>query len=238
MVSFLSDTVLMSNVALKEDDIMWKRAEDKPGVYAITCVNGKTYVGGSHSVLKRLGGYAKRRGKNFPNKLMRADVEELGFEAFTVNVLCYCELQELKEKEAVYASQLKSHRSEGGYNVCRGTGQVTNRLDKRCTPEARLKLSEIFKGKKNTEEQKLRISASLKQAYVEGRHRLINDEETKAKISATVTETLKDPERLEKCRYWKGKKHSDEHRKNVSEKIKEWWQKRKSRESDIDSERH
>lgn len=102
---------------------LMKRAkiEDKPGIYKITNIKtNKCYIGKSTKVKQRLIDHIKGSvgiSTIADQKIHHAMLEE-GLWNWTFECICYCEKDQLNEKEKYYISFFKSQ--EWGYNVMSG----------------------------------------------------------------------------------------------------------------------
>lgn len=84
------------------------------GIYKITNkINGKTYVGQSTNISKRLSEHKKKR-------ILTIDdyINFLGVENFEFSILEECSEEELNEKEQFYIQQYNSQKN--GYNIQKG----------------------------------------------------------------------------------------------------------------------
>ncbi len=90
-----------------------------PGVYGIQCAeNGKSYIGSSKSVRKRMYYHYDllRKNKHW-NRHLQKDWNLYGEAAFTRNILERCEPELLLEKELKWMEFLNSTSIEKGYNT-------------------------------------------------------------------------------------------------------------------------
>lgn len=96
-------------------------AEDKPGIYKITNVKtNKCYVGKSTKVRQRLIDHIKGSLgiSTISDQLIHHAMLEEGLWNWTFEVVCYCDKDELGDKEKFYIENYKSR--EYGYNIAAG----------------------------------------------------------------------------------------------------------------------
>lgn len=106
-------------------DGTFKRAniEDKPGIYKITNINsGKCYIGKSTNVKKRIADHFKSSIgiKTIADQAVHHEIWKTGFWNWTIEVIIYCEKEQLNELEKYYIDFFKSQ--EFGYNKNVGGG--------------------------------------------------------------------------------------------------------------------
>jgi group I intron endonuclease len=140
-----------------------KSLPELPGVYKITSPTGNVYIGESHNLKQRCKSYL------YPNKVkkQRAIYNSLilyGVESHNIEILEFCDLIDLKEKERYYQEKYDSVKN--GLN-CFYT--KTDLQTKRHSDETKKIMSEKskgvknhFYGKKHTKESLLKISESSK----------------------------------------------------------------------------
>ena len=91
--------------------------EDKPGIYKITNLdNGKAYIGKSTNIKKRLADHFKASiGLNSISwQAVHDEILKLGFWNWTIEVVTYCDKEQLNELEKYYIDFFKTQ--EYGYN--------------------------------------------------------------------------------------------------------------------------
>lgn len=97
--------------------------KDEPGIYKITNINtNKSYIGKATSCKKRLSDHLKGAcGMTTvaDQQIHHAIVEE-GFNNWTFEVICYCEKEQLNERERFYIAEF--HGLDWGYNRNAGGG--------------------------------------------------------------------------------------------------------------------
>lgn len=143
------------------------------GIYCYTNkINNKKYVGQSQNLAKRIG----RHGCNFrcsvwentsprENKPLWQAVKKYGIDNFYLEILEYCSVDDLDEKEIYYIQYLGSHFSVNGYNLSFGGKTVRGAVR---TDESRRKMSKAQMGKKRSKEHRDNISKgniSKKRSY-------------------------------------------------------------------------
>lgn len=84
------------------------------GIYA-WCLDGVyKYVGKSHNLEQRM--YDKHKD----SPILKNAIRKYGYDSFEKIVICYCEIEELNEKEIFFIKEFKTHRDFGGYNLTKG----------------------------------------------------------------------------------------------------------------------
>ena len=97
--------------------------EDKPGIYKITNLDsGKCYIGKSTNVKKRITDHFKSSIgiKTIADQAVHHEIWKTGFWNWTIEVIIYCEKEQLNELEKYYIDFFKSQ--EFGYNKNVGGG--------------------------------------------------------------------------------------------------------------------
>ena len=97
--------------------------EDKPGIYKITSIDsGKCYIGKSTNVKKRIADHFKSSIgiKTIADQAVHHEIWKTGFWNWTIEVIIYCEKEQLNELEKYYIDFFKSQ--EFGYNKNIGGG--------------------------------------------------------------------------------------------------------------------
>ena len=97
--------------------------EDKPGIYKITNINnGKCYIGKSTNVKKRIADHFKSSIglTSIAHQEIHDAIYKLGFWNWTIEIITYCEKEQLSELEKYYIDFFKSQ--EFGYNKNVGGG--------------------------------------------------------------------------------------------------------------------
>lgn len=129
------------------------------GIYKIiNKIDGKIYVGQTQNYHKRKQKHlaALRANSHFNTHLQRA-FNKYGEKAFEISLLCECEIEELDRLEVEWISALRCADREYGYNLMYG-GQVFRSF----TPEIRMRMSMVNRGKKFSKEHRRHISESQK----------------------------------------------------------------------------
>ena len=101
----------------------FKRAciEDKPGIYKITNIdNGKCYIGKSTNIKKRITDHFKSSIgiKTIADQAVHHEIWKTGFWNWTIEVIIYCDKEQLNELEKYYIDFFKSNNF--GYNKTNG----------------------------------------------------------------------------------------------------------------------
>jgi group I intron endonuclease len=139
------------------------------GIYVWKLSGIPKYVGKSMDVHQRMS------RNHHENKALHHAVTKYGLDAFEKEVVCYCEIDELNEKEEYYIRNLHTHRSENGYNLTWGgdgvgagedhplygvTGEAHPSWGRKHSQETLEKLSESHKGIRHSEEARQKIAAA------------------------------------------------------------------------------
>lgn len=165
------------------------------GIYCIeNKENGKKYVGQAVNIEKRWTQHRQklRAGTHYNDHLQRA-WNQYGESAFLFYVVELCDEQSLDAREIHYIDALSAF--ENGYNMTKGGDGTRGCLH---TDEYKERMRKIFTGRTFSEETLKKMSAAKKG---------IKQTETEARTAGRkiVSEKLK------------GRKHSEEHRRNNSE---------------------
>lgn len=91
--------------------------ENNPGIYKLTCLSDeKCYIGKSTDVKKRIQDHFKSVVgiKSIADQAVHHAILETGLWNWTIEILCYCDKDELSDKEKFYIDTFKSQ--EYGYN--------------------------------------------------------------------------------------------------------------------------
>ena len=97
--------------------------EDKPGIYKITNLDsGKCYIGKSTNVKKRITDHFKSSIgiKTIADQAVHHEIWKTGFWNWTIEIIIYCEKEQLNELEKYYIDFFKSQ--EFGFNKNVGGG--------------------------------------------------------------------------------------------------------------------
>ena len=95
--------------------------EDKPGIYKITNIDsGKCYIGKSTNVKKRITDHFKSSIgiKTIADQAVHHEIWKTGFWNWTIEIVIYCEKEQLNELEKYYIDFFKSNVF--GYNKTGG----------------------------------------------------------------------------------------------------------------------
>lgn len=171
----------------------------KCGVYAIkNRTNNKMYIGQSVNVRKRKSYHLwmLRENNHFNPKLQNA-FNKYGESNFEFTILETCKREELNNKEIQYIKQYNT--VEEGYNICEG-GEGS--LGRTLSEETKQKISNANIGRKQDEVAKKRKSEIMKELWKTAEYR-------------------KKMKQRPKPKPWnKGRKHTEEEKRNLSEKLK------------------
>lgn len=151
---------------------------NKIGIYKITNPKGKVYIGQSINIDQRIWMYKKGYCKKQP--LLFNSLNKYGFDNHVLSILLICKIEELNKYERLYIKKFKSNNKQFGLNLTcggqdywhhneetlkkmslaqRGNKKTLGRIQ---SQEEINKRVEKLKGKKRTEAQKAKMSASHK----------------------------------------------------------------------------
>lgn len=127
------------------------------GAYAIICQDGRAYVGGSKSIIRRWAGHKSLlSGKKHPNRKLQTAWIEQGSEAFTFVVLeIVSPNADLIAVEQKWIDTLDSAKT--GFNLAPNAGSS---LGHKLTAEMRQHLSDVRRGKPKSAAHRAAISVS------------------------------------------------------------------------------
>jgi group I intron endonuclease len=171
------------------------------GIYKIlNWTNGKVYVGSASYLRKRISDHKCQLIKNkHDNQYLQNAWNKYGEVNFTFSIIEHCSKDKLLEREQFWIDSFQSANEKFGYNIAKIAG---NTAGIRWTEEVRAKQIAARTGKKRPQEEKDKISASMK--GIKNRLGTKHNNQTKALMSAVHT----------------GIKHSEETRKKISENCK------------------
>lgn len=129
----------------------------KSGIYKITSPKNRVYIGQSVDISNRLNNYKIYKKYNSQTRLKNS-FNKYGIENHTFEVIEYCEIESLNERERYWQEH---------YDVLNVKGlncKYTTTLDKSgvLSEESKLKISESLLGSKRTLEQRQNMSKSQK----------------------------------------------------------------------------
>jgi group I intron endonuclease len=138
---------------------IFKENRGKSGIYRwINLVNGKSYIGSSVDLSKRLKNHLYSINSNI---LLQRAILKYGISSFSIQILEYCDKKQLISKEQFYLNLFKSE-----YNLKPTAGSL---LGYKHTPESIEKMSQSRLGEKNhffgkihSEETRMKISEAMK----------------------------------------------------------------------------
>ena len=184
----------------KHDPAAWKRC----GVYCIkNKINNKVYIGSSHNMYKRFRRHLNELRKNkHGNTHLQNAFLKYGEGNFYICIFDYCLEDSISLKEQFYMDLLGCTNISCGYNI---RPKADNRL---MAEETKKKLSVAHTGKKLSEETKKKLSYIRKgrPSYLKG-----------TKLSEGHKQKIKDNARTNPNYGFKGKKHTEESLKKISQ---------------------
>jgi group I intron endonuclease len=129
------------------------------GIYCIICtVTGAMYIGSAVDLSKRLSEHLFYSGKS--NDHLQKALSLYGLGSFKIQILEFCEIGVLEDREQFYLNWLFSQPAELRYNFC---PEVSTRLGTKHTEGAKQKISAALTGRTLSEETKLKMSVSHKE---------------------------------------------------------------------------
>lgn len=135
------------------------------GIYKITSPTGRIYIGESKDIYLRWGIYTQMNGNTKSQRKLWRSFKKYGVEKHIFEIIEECVFEELLCKERYWQDFYDV--LNGGLNCklteCREQKQILSE-------ESRLKISESNSGKIKTEDNKQKISESLKTFYKENEH--------------------------------------------------------------------
>lgn len=160
------------------------------GIYVIVNLNnGKKYVGQSYSVSRRFLVHKNklRKGKH-PNIHLQSAWNKYGENSFSFEILEYCPIDALNEREEYWINAFKTYTSEG-YNMTLGgngnRGYVWSRASREhLSAVMKISVSRYWSGKRLTEAHKEKLRAAAKNRSAE----------TKRKIGEASRRAMANPE--------------------------------------------
>nr|QVG61535.1 hypothetical protein [Rhizoctonia sp.] len=135
--------------------LILKENKNKSGIYKFTNkLSGSFYIGSAKNLRTRLYSYFLLSSllKGYNSSIISRALIKYGYSNFSLEILEYCDVSKLLEREQYYFDLLKPD-----YNIAKVAGSTI------CVPrteEFQNKLSELRKGKVHTEETKLLMSLS------------------------------------------------------------------------------
>lgn len=169
------------------------------GIYAIkNRINNKMYVGKSVNIKKRKSyHFWLLRTNNHFNPKLQSAFNKYGEENFEFVILEKCNKDELDDKEIKYINRYNTIND--GYNICEG-GEGS--LGRTLSEETKQKISNANTGRKQDEVAKKRKSEIMKELWKTAEYR-------------------KKMKQRPKPKPWnKGRRHTEEEKKHLSEKLK------------------
>lgn len=170
----------------------------KSGIYKITSLIGKVYIGRSINIKRRFSDYRRLSCKNQP--LLYNSFLKYGFDNHKFEIICYCHINLLDDKESYFINFYSSNNRGLGLNCTSGgktcvfteetklkmsikaKGRVSCRKGARMSDEARAKMSAAKKGK-TPWNKGVKLSAEHIEKVASKKRGTKLSEETKLKMS-------------------------------------------------------
>ena len=204
----------------------------KAGIYLIAnIVNGKVYIGRSKHLRTRKNEHFRelRNGKHQNPRLQNA-WNKHGAPAFRYDVLEYCDIEDLVERETWWVELLDSLNRDKGYNLRTPDTQTISEETKakisaarkgmRPSPETLAKLSAMRKGTKRSEETRAKMSAAAKGKPKSEEHKANISLANKGRPGTWVGRRHSEEAKAKMSAVHKGKALSEEHKAQISERMK------------------
>jgi group I intron endonuclease len=137
----------------------YKNFKNVPAIYLIKClINNKIYVGSSVNLRNRINRHYNDliNNKHASNHLQNA-FNLYGNENFIVEVLVYCDRENILQQEQYFLDKLKPWDRLIGYNTCEIAGSPSKRV---LTEDQKKKISDSLKGRIVSEETRKKIGDS------------------------------------------------------------------------------
>jgi len=135
---------------------MYSYLKDKTGVYIIkNTINNKVYVGSAKCLNKRIKDHIKRlKYKKHENSYLQNHYNKY-LNSIYFEVLCFCDLDILIQKEQFYIDLYKSYIRKNGFNI----NHIANsRIGSKHSMETKNNFSINRKGKKKSDDTKNNMS--------------------------------------------------------------------------------
>lgn len=153
---------------LSEAEVL-KTAKAVPAIYKITnTVNGKIYVGSTkHYRERRTRHFYELRHNKHQNPRLQRAFNKYGNEAFVVEILTPCTVDDLIPYEQMFIDLLHAADKAVGYNICRFAGRTDN-TGWHHSEESKRKIGDANRGRVRTPEWLARLSESHKELFASG----------------------------------------------------------------------
>lgn len=172
------------------------------GVYKITHIaSGKSYIGISKNIHRRWIQHKSWVNTGSRRSAIYDAMQKYGIDAFSWQILEQCKIDVLDVREQHWIAVFDTFRN--GYNLTAG-----GEYNKEISDEARLRMSQSHKGKKQSKELVEKRIVRGESHYAYGKPR---DEDTRKKISISLTgKKQSDDTKLKRAKSHHGKKHLPE----------------------------
>ena len=166
-------------------------------------INGKIYIGQTCNFTKRKKQHLRSSVNIYDDFLIHKAIRKYGIENFSIDVLEYCDSKEsLNDREMFYIELYKSFVKENGYNLTMGgNGTLGRRHTKEFIENLRNKMigNEYTKGRKLSDEHKEKLSKAILGKKCPDRGRKKTEEE-KIRMSEKMKLRILTKEHIEKLR--------------------------------------
>lgn len=182
----------------------------KSGIYKIICKeNGKIYIGQSKNINPRLRQHwFELKNRRHGNEYFQNLYDKYGKDGFLVEIIEFCNVEDLDDREGFYIDLYKSYEKDIGFNIHKFPDYKRSVNYKWNDSEFRKKISSNAKKRWEDPEFRKRNEEAIRKAH--------NERKARGEVLAIAT-----PEAIEKSRKrqqdaWK----DEEYRKGMIEKLK------------------
>lgn len=207
---------------------------NKSGIYQIrNILNNKRYIGSSNNLLKRRTAHATKLKMNYhPNDILQNAYNKYGDENFVFEVVEFCNVVDLVDRENFYINLYKVCDKDFGYNICPDAEHhLTSDITKEKLRQNALG-NKNWLGKKHTRETKQKQSAwhkgkVVKESTKEKLRQINLGKKIPEKTIKKMSESKKGMFAVEKNPMWGktgelnsffGKNHTDETKEKIKQK--------------------
>ena len=137
----------------------YSKFQNISAIYQITSlIDGKKYIGSAVKLRNRLNRhYNDLINNRHCSKYLQNSFNKYGNDNFEIIILELCEKEMLLIKEEYYLDLYKSYNREYGFNTCEIAGSPSKKI---LSEETKNKISNSMKGRKHSDETKIKIGKS------------------------------------------------------------------------------